>query len=139
MFTVSKKLVAAYLYSMRIQKRYDKLTSHIENHALGMLIKYGSSAETKALQLLPAHHVNFGPASKLVREDQICLQKWSAPGPKVVTFLDLPSQFRSGLMAGTRGEARGDDMEKASDWTNEVYSNMVPWSLHRNGVELRSL
>ena len=41
-------------------------------------------------------HVNFGPASKLVRGDQICLQKWSAPGPKVVTFLDLPSQFLSG-------------------------------------------
>ena len=33
------------------------MTSHIENHALGMLIKYGlivATAETKALQLLPA-------------------------------------------------------------------------------------
>ena len=39
------------------QRRYDKLTSHIENHVLGMLIKYGlivATAETKALQLLPA-------------------------------------------------------------------------------------
>ena len=39
------------------QRRYDKLTSHIENHALGMLIKYGlivATAETKPLQLLPA-------------------------------------------------------------------------------------
>ena len=39
------------------QRRNDKLTSHIENHALGMLIKYGlivATAETKALQLLPA-------------------------------------------------------------------------------------
>ena len=25
-----------------LRGRYDKLTSHIENHALGMLIKYGS-------------------------------------------------------------------------------------------------
>ena len=33
------------------------LTSHFENHALGMLITYGltvATAETKALQLLPA-------------------------------------------------------------------------------------
>ena len=35
----------------------DSGNSHIENHALGMLIKYGlivAMAETKALQLLPA-------------------------------------------------------------------------------------